>query len=204
MAVGAAFDPFRPEDADQRVRLHGLSWEDYEALLAMRGESSGVRITYLEGEVELMSPGRPHEKQKKRLARLLEAWADETGTTLEGFGSWTLKRREAERGAEADECYVVGRPDSDESIVAPDIAIEVVWTSGGIDKLEVYRLLGVREVWFWQDGRLTFHALRGAIYVAIPRSEVLPALDPALIEGCMTELSQTAAVASLRRAFRSP
>jgi hypothetical protein len=28
----------------------------------------------------------------------------------------------------------------------PDIAIEVVWTSGGIDKLEVYRGLDVPEV----------------------------------------------------------
>src|SRR5262245_44322742 len=113
MALAAVFERFRPEDADQRVRLHGLSWDDYEALLAMRGESSAVRITYLEGEVELMSPGRPHETDKKRLGRLLEAWAEENGTVLEGFGSWTLKRREAERGAEADECYVIGRPDSD-------------------------------------------------------------------------------------------
>src|SRR5687767_15915520 len=110
MALPAAFEHYRPEDADQRVRLHDRSWEDYEALLAMRGESSALRITYLEGEVELMSPGRPHERYKIRLGRLLEAWAEETGTLLEGFGSWTLKRRDAERGAEADECFVVGRP----------------------------------------------------------------------------------------------
>jgi Uma2 family endonuclease len=202
MALGFEVEQFRPEDADQRVRLHGRSWEDYEALLAMRGESSALRITYLEGEVELMSPGRPHERYKVRLGRLLEAWAEESGTLLEGFGSWTLKRREAERGAEADECYVVGRPDSDETIAAPDIAIEVVWTSGGIDKLEVYRLLGVRDVWFWQNGRLSFHALRGSTYAPVPRSEVVPALDPAVIEQCMTEPSQTAAVAALRRLLR--
>ena len=203
MALAAVFERLRPEDADQRVRLHGLSWDDYEALLAMRGESSAVRITYLEGEVELMSPGRPHEIHKTQLARLLEAWAEETGTMLEGLGSWTLKRRDAERGAEADECYVVGRPGSDESIVAPDIAIEVVWTSGGIDKLEVYRLLGVREVWFWQEARLSFYALRGTSYVAVQRSEVLPELDPVVIEQCLTEPSQTAAVAALRRALQS-
>ena len=97
---------------------------------------------------------------------------------------------------------MVGRPDSDETIVAPDIAIEVVWTSGGIDKLEVYRLLGVQEVWFWQKGRLSFHALRGSTYVSLARSEVLPTLDPAVIEQCMTEPSQTAAVAALRRRLR--
>jgi hypothetical protein len=31
------------EHIDQRVRLRNISWEDYEALLAMRGESSGKR-----------------------------------------------------------------------------------------------------------------------------------------------------------------
>jgi Uma2 family endonuclease len=202
MAVAGALDQFRFEDADQRVRLHGVSWADYELLLAMRGESAVPRITYLEGEVELMSPGRLHETNKTKLARLLEAWAEETGTLLEGFGSWTLKRSEAERGAEADECYVVGRSSDDGSIEAPDFAIEVVQTSGGIDKLEVYRLLGVREVWFYRNGRLDFHELRGGKFVSIPRSEVVPALDATLIERCMTEPSQTAAVAALRRALK--
>ncbi len=37
---------------------------------------------------------------------------------------------------------------------APDLAIEVIWTSGGIDKLESYRGLGVGEVWFWREGRM--------------------------------------------------
>ena len=62
-------------DADQRVTLHGVSWEQYEAILAIRGESSGVRLTYLEGELELMSPSQPHEAIKTCIARLLEAWA---------------------------------------------------------------------------------------------------------------------------------
>jgi Uma2 family endonuclease len=203
MAVAVPLEQLRSQDLDQRIRLHGLTWDDYEALLAMRGESSAVRITYLEGEVELISPGRPHETQKKKLARLCEAWAEEKAIMLEGFGSWTLKQREVERGAEADECYVVGRPESDEAIQVPDFAIEVVFTSGGINKLEVYRKLGVREVWFWRGEHLTFHALRGDQYVAIAQSEILPDLDVALIARCMQEPSQTQAVAALRRALRS-
>jgi len=42
----------------------------------------------------------------------------------------------------------------------PDIAIEVVLTSGGIEKLPVYAGLGVREVWFWEDDAFHLHALR--------------------------------------------
>jgi Uma2 family endonuclease len=59
----------------------------------------------------------------------------------------------------------------------PDLAIEVVWTFGGINKLEIHRKLGVREVWFWRRGQLTAHALRGDQYAEVPESEVLPGID---------------------------
>lgn len=185
-------------EIDQRVFLHGMSWQAYEALLAWRGEKSAVRMTYLEGELELMTPSRSHESLKKRLARLVEAWAEEKGVALDGAGSWTLKNESAERGAEPDECYVLGDV---EHATAPDFAIEVVWTRGGIDKLEVYKKLGVPEVWIWADGALTFHLLRGARYVSAARSELLPKLDPAVIARFMTGGTQTDAVRALRRAL---
>jgi hypothetical protein len=46
---------------DHIVRLAGVSWEDYERLLATRGDHSAPRIAYLEGEVDIMSPSRTHE-----------------------------------------------------------------------------------------------------------------------------------------------
>lgn len=184
---------------DQRVILHGISWADYEALLAMRGESAGVRVTYLQGELELMTPSINHEEIKKRMARLLEAYAEERGLDLEGFGSWTVRSQPRERGVEADECYILGVPQTKPE--RPDIAIEVVWTSGGLDKLEVYRGLGVPEVWMWQNGGLNFHLLQGDNYLAAPRSSLLPDLDPALIARCMDAPSQTRAVAALRQAL---
>jgi Uma2 family endonuclease len=192
--------PEPPPQEDHRVILHGMSWHAYEAILAWRGESSGVRITYLEGELELMSPAWRHETDKKQLARLLEAWAEETDTELQGGGSWTVKDRSVDRGAEPDECYLVGRVEPDH---APDIAIEVIWTSGGIDKLEVWRKLGAREVWFWKGGALSFYVLRGARYARKERSELLPKLDPALITRCMGAASQTEAVKQLRREMRA-
>ena len=199
-ALAHRLEPEPPPEVDQRVILHGMSWQAYEAILAWRGESSGIRLTYLEGALELMSPAWRHESDKKLLARLLEAWAEETNTLLEGGGSWTVKDPSVERGAEADECYLVGRVEPGN---APDIAIEVVWTSGGIDKLEVWRKLGAREVWIWKNGALSFHVLRGERYVRKDRSERLPKLDPALITRCMGAASQTEAVKQLRRAMRA-
>jgi Uma2 family endonuclease len=189
---------FAPDRMDQRVTLHGISWADYEAVLAMRGDDGGVRLTYLKGELELMTPSMDHEEYKKRLARLLEAYAEERGIDLEGYGSWTVRQAKRERGVEPDECYVVGVRERS-ALQAPDIAIEVIWTSGGIDKLEVYRGLGVREVWFWQEGKLQFYLREGGAYRQAPRSRLLPGFDPDLIATFMSGSSQTQAV----RAFRS-
>ena len=195
-AVASAFNT---EQIDQFVRLHNVSWEDYEALLAMRGENGGLRVTYLEGELEIMTPSINHESLKKRLARLLEAYAEVMGIKLEGYGSWTLKKAKKKRGVEPDECYVVGAGETPPE--RPDIAIEVVWTSGGMDKLEVYRDLEVPEVWIWQDNALHFYSLQGTDYAVIPRSRILPELDPALIARFMGAQSQTQAVRGFRQAL---
>ena len=192
--------------ADQRVVLHGVPWQLYEALVDHRGESAVPRLTYLEGELELMTPSNNHELDKKKLARLLEAWSEEAEVELEGVGSWTIKKRLAERGLEPDECYFVGMPEGTigEDIMAPDLAIEVVWTSGGISKLEVYRGLGVREVWFWKGQRLSFHVLEENEYREAQRSRALPDLDPDLLIRAMQQPTQTAAVRWLRKKMRAP
>jgi Uma2 family endonuclease len=190
--------PTIDHDPDGIVRLHGVTWEQYETILAIRGDKSAPRIAYLEGELEFMSPSRSHEAIKKRIARLLEAWAEETGVDLQGFGSWTVKRKLRKRGAEPDECYVVGM----RKTRAPDLAIEVVWTSGGLNKLAIYAPLGVREVWVWEDARLSVHALREGGYVGVAGSELLPALDLALLLRFVDEPNQTAAVRAYRELLR--
>lgn len=187
-------------DLDERVRLHEVSWDHYEQLLAIRGENAVPKITYLGGEVELMTPSRYHEKIKKTLARLLEAWAEERGLILEGYGAWTLAEKAEKAGLEPDECYVLG-PRDWETVESPDFALEVVWTSGGLSKLEAYRRLGVREVWFWKDERLTLHSLRGDRYETVSRSEILPDLDPEFILGFLDAPDQTTAVRELRHAM---
>ncbi|MCA8942623.1 MAG: Uma2 family endonuclease [Planctomycetes bacterium] len=85
-------------------------------------------------------------------------------------GSWTIKQRLRERGVEPDECYTLG-PRHDR--MRPDIAIEVVWTSGGIDKLDVYRGLDVPEVWFWRDGSIEIWVLEAERYQRRAHSSVL-------------------------------
>lgn len=164
---------------DQVIQLAGVTWADYERLLEIRGESSIPRFTYLEGVLEIMSPSRDHEQIKSILGRLFEAYCLDKGLHFLPLGSWTLKEKKVERGAEPDECYVLGADPS--KATRPDIAIEVIWTSGRLNKLEVYRKLGVQEVWHWTKGRLTPHALRGDRYERLARSELVPGLDLGLL-----------------------
>ena len=179
--------------------LHGVTWNGLENILAARGDEAGVRITYHEGELELMSPSRSHEFVKTLLGRLLEVYAEEAGIELEGYGSWTIKKRAAESAAEPDECYVVGAREAD----APDIAVEVVWTGGGIGKLAVYGQLGVREILYWHDNHLRLFSLgKDGRYRPAKRSRFLPGLDLNLVERCLTESSQTRAVRRFRAALR--
>lgn len=200
-AVAADLIPPSPEHVDQRVVLRGVGWEDYENLLAIRGESSGTRFTYTHGVLELMTPSINHESHKKTLARLIEAYAEEREIEMEGFGSWTLKIRTKNIGIEPDECYLLG-PLTAEPVL-PDLAIEVVWTSGGLDKLEVYRELEVPEVWFWERSELHIFLLHTDAYQKNARSKLLPDLDPELLAGCMRADSQTAAVRKYRAALRA-
>jgi len=164
---------------DKIVVLHGLSWSDYQRQLELRGERSLPRFAYLEGDLEIMTTSPPHESLKSRIGCLVEAWCLEKDIEFSTYGSWTLEKKEAERGVEPDECYVFG---IDTDPARPHLATEVVWTSGGIRKLDIYRKLGVQEVWFWRKGRLTVHSLNGDQYLEAATSAALPGID--LVQLC--------------------
>ncbi|GMV43899.1 MAG: hypothetical protein AMXMBFR64_56150 [Myxococcales bacterium] len=157
---------------DQFVTLRA-SWTDYLRILKMRGDHSAPRITYHEGVVEIMSPSDTHEAIKSTIGCLVEAYCLHTGRDFKTVGSWTLKDKAKQAGAEPDECWIF----TEGPASRPHLAIEVIWTSGGLDKLEVYRKLGVAEVWVWRKGRISAWILRGDEYVQAPRSEALPGID---------------------------
>lgn len=104
-------------------------------------------------------------------------------------------------GVEPDECYLIG---ADQARDIPDLAIEVVWTSGGIDELEAYRRLGLREVWFWKASRLDVYVLEGEAYVERDRSTVLPGLDPRWLCTFLEHPTATQAIKAFRAALAEP
>ncbi|MEM9276765.1 MAG: Uma2 family endonuclease [Cyanobacteria bacterium P01_F01_bin.143] len=132
---------------EEKITLYNVTWEDYNSLVNLSMDKfPGLRMTFLEGTLEIMGTSSEHERLKKIIARLLEMYAVEKRITLNGYGNTTFRKEAKQRGLEPDECYCLG-----ELRDVPYIAIEVAITSGGIDKLSVYQGLGVPEVWFWQN-----------------------------------------------------
>ncbi len=146
-----------------------------------------------------MSPSRYHETISSVLGRLVEAWCMDRGIELTPVGSWTLEDKDAERGAEPDECYVFGDREDIDDWHRPDLAIEVVWTSGGLSKLEIYRGLSVPEVWTWNQGRIYVHCLDEERYIEKSASAILPNLDLQLI----ARLAEVRPMSRALREFRS-
>ena len=61
------------QDPEDRYITSGVSWQNYESLLDRLGDSAGVRVTYLDGVLEIVSPSRRYESAKTRIGTLLES-----------------------------------------------------------------------------------------------------------------------------------
>ena len=96
------------EKEDRRFTVYGVTFAQYEAIRDLLDDHPGVRMTYLEGVLELMSPGMEHEHVKTLVARLIEIYALERNVELNGYGGMTFRKAAKERGLEPDECYCLG------------------------------------------------------------------------------------------------
>jgi Uma2 family endonuclease len=183
---------------EPRFILYNVTWEQYDSLGNLfLDQFPAWRMTYLEGTLQFMKTSAKHEQLKKIIARLVEAYAEERDLNLNGYGNTTFRKQAKQRGLEPDECYCLG-----ELRDVPDIAIEVVITSGGIDKLEVYHGLAVPEVWFWQDNQFLVYSLQDSHYELVPRSDLLPELDLTLLANYVNCANQTQAVKAYRTVLR--
>ncbi len=187
----------KTKDPEEKFITSGVSWDAYESLIASLGNSSCYRVAYLKETLEIMSPSRSHELDKENLGRLLEAYLEENRIRFWGLGSTTFKSKDKQAGKEPDKCYCL---ESDKDI--PDLAIEVVYTSGGVDTLEIYRRLGVKEVWFWQSSKLEVYCLQNDSYQPQTQSKLLPQLDLDLLSQHITISDPLEAITKWRKQIK--
>ncbi|BAZ49981.1 hypothetical protein NIES4103_25940 [Nostoc sp. NIES-4103] len=196
MTLAAIATPIK----ESPLLFEGVTWREFKAVEQLL-DRPGYRLSFLDGilEIRRMS-GQAHETVKKRIAALLELYLLMAGFDFTPTGSMTL---ESEAGAvkrEADESYKLapGR-------VRPDLAIEVVLTSGGINKLEAYKRLLIPELWFWEDGVLEVYHLRsvgnGLDYERVSSSKEVKGIDLDLLLRCINMVNHVAAIKTFQKAL---
>jgi len=184
---------------EERWLMSGVSWDDYLQLDKLLGDDRpGPRLYFLEGEVEIMSTSLKHEELKKWLADMIGDYLFERSMEVFPHGQATMKiLREA--GAEPDESWCFERQRE-----FPDLVLEIALTSGGLNKLEIYRRFAVPEVWFWRKDTLEIWTLKkdGSAYAGpARRSRLLPSLDIAALTDCLMLPSWREARSAFRRAI---
>ncbi|MBP0018864.1 MAG: Uma2 family endonuclease [Cyanobacteria bacterium SBLK] len=168
------------ESSLEPILVHELTWREFKATEQLI-DRPGIRLSFLDGVLEIrkMSSQR-HETIKERIGALLDIYLEFLELDFTPTGSMTLESESQQVKREGDKSYKLG-PDRE----YPDLVIEVVVTSGGINKLEAYKRLNIPEVWFWIGDRLLIYALTDGEYQESERSQLLPALDLELLHRCI-------------------
>jgi Uma2 family endonuclease len=162
---------------EKLVTLLDVSWEQFKAIEAPLLDNRSVKLTYLAGVLEIMAPiGDKHEYVKRTLSYLLEAYMRSKEIRFYGRGGFTLEEPGYASGT-PDESYCIG---TDKEI--PDIVIEVIVSSGSINRKELYKPKRIPEVWFWKSQQLRiFQLSQTGEYEEVTRSSFFPDLDIALL-----------------------
>lgn len=182
--------------------FEGMTWREFKAVEQLL-DRPRYRLSFLDGILEIRKmPGEPHETVKKRIAALLELYLLMAGFDFTPTGSMTLESESGAVKREADEFYKLapGR-------VRPDLAIEVVFTSGGINKLEAYKRLLIPEVWFWEDGALEVYHLRNKSntpdYERVSNSEEVKGIDLDLLLRCINMVNHVDAIKTFQQVLQA-
>jgi Uma2 family endonuclease len=176
--------------------FEGLTWREFKAVEQLL-DRPGYRLSFLDGIMEIRRRfGEAQEIVKERIGALVELYLLMAGFDFTPTGSMTLENEGVAVKREADESYKLA-PDRR----LPDLAIEVVFSSGGINKLEVYKRLKIPEVWFWEDGVLEFYHLRGEGYEKISNSEEVKGIDRELLLSCISMVNHVDAIKTFQQAL---
>jgi len=193
------------------VVLNDIDWKTYTRLLRLFADRPGVRLTYDHGELEIMAPSLFHDSDDRFLLQMVGELADAFNFDMKSGGSVTMRRRRHQRGIEGDETFwlanaarIVGVRELDlRRDPPPDLAIEVDVTHSSMDRLSIYAVLGVSEVWRVDGDKLIFYVLGpGPAYTVSATSQVFPGITPADLMAFVMEARTAGNERAVLRRFR--
>jgi len=189
-------------NSEIRIEQPLITWEQFKLIQRGFADSRGIRLAYYEGILEIVSTSVDHELIKTIIGALLELYFLEMEIEFFPMGQATQEKGELV-SLQPDESYSFTSPKK-----IPDLAVEVILTSGNIGKLKKYCLLGVPEVWLWEDGILDIYQLNlnapisDRQYSKSNVSQFLPNLDITTFQRCILSASPLEALKTFRQTFR--
>jgi len=152
---------------EDRFLIQDVSWDFYKRFCEEIGERP-LRLSYTDGDLEIMITKSPHEFYKKMLAKLVECILLERNIPVRSGGSMTFQRDDLEKGFEPDECWWI----ANESAVRmkmefdfqhdppPDLAIEIEISHSLVNRIGIFAALKVPEIWRFNGETLRFCILQ--------------------------------------------
>jgi Uma2 family endonuclease len=171
------------------VALHHVTWQTYQALLADMGEHRSARLAYDRGTLEIKMPSKLHELINRLLERIIITLTEELGLSVLSLGSTTFDSEAAEQGVEPDSCFYIQNADrvnpeddTPPQDLPPDLVVEVDITSSSRSRLNIYKVMGVQEIWRYNRQGLAILQLRQGKYVECEYSLTFPLLSVEILE----------------------
>ncbi|MBW4484839.1 MAG: Uma2 family endonuclease [Tildeniella torsiva UHER 1998/13D] len=165
------------------LRISGVAWESYIALLTELGDNRATRIAYDGGVLEIRMPGQLHEVINRLLASIIQALAEELGTEFNNLGSMRINRSDLAKGIEPDSCFYIQNAQAGQGLetsispdLPPDLALEIDIASRSDSKLPIYLAIGVSEVWLYRQEMLSILVLRAGEYHVETQSQAFPSV----------------------------
>ena len=171
-----------PEDTV--VTFHNVTWDEYEELLAQVGEASGLRVSFIDGALRIMTLSDEHEKNVEFIKSLVGCIRLKLRVDILFFGSATMRKRKKAKGSEPDASFYIQnaaaigtRTQRDLALEPPpDVVVEVDIHHDSRDNYPIYSALGVPEIWRYDGQAMTIYHLQGAGYAMVEASVALPML----------------------------
>jgi len=176
----------RADELDLPAVMEGVNWQQYEALYEALPERY-LRQAYYRGTLELREKTMQQQRTKCVIRSFVNSTAYEFGIRIAGWGSTTLMRKELQCGVEPDESYFIANEKAvrhildvgPEEVPVPDLVLETDMDRAYLDRLTVFAVLGVPEVWKYDGNDLKFYCLTASHnYESIERSRSFPFLGP--------------------------
>ncbi len=184
--------------SDTVVIFHDATWEEYEDLLAQVGEAPGLRISYDDGILKVMTVSPEHENYTRFIENLVGIVRVRLRIRIRSFGSATMKQSKKRKGNEPDCCFYVqtaaalgNKINLDFAVdPPPDIAVEVDVHHDSLDKFSIYAALEVPEIWRFDGQKLSIHLWHEDRYIEAESSLALPMLTGSILTEYLTRLRE--------------